>query len=79
MPVMELGDGNAISAEIRVVPQFVDEGKAVAFFLTCLGGPISDIAGFRPMPLMIAELGKIPLADLQARIAEAFAPKPEIV
>jgi len=67
MPVLELGDGNAISAQIQIVPQPEADGS-VGFYLTCLGGPNSDIAGFRPRPIVLGKLGDITRADLLAKI-----------
>jgi len=67
MPVLELGDGNAISAQIQIVPQPEEDGT-IGFYLTCLGGPNSDIAGFRPRPIILGKLGDITRADLLAKI-----------
>jgi hypothetical protein len=79
MPVLPLGDGNGIGAQLQIVPQMDEAGENVCFFLMTMGGRMSEIAGFQARPLFLAEIGRMPVADLKAQIAEAFAPKPEVV
>jgi len=79
MPVLPLGDGNGIGAQLQIVPRFDEAGENVCFFLMTMGGRMSEIAGFQARPLFLAEIGRMPVADLKAQIAEAFAPKPEVV
>lgn len=67
MPILELGDGNAISAQIHIVPQHEEDGT-VGFYLTCLAGHYSDIAGFQARPIILGKLGDITRADLLAKI-----------
>lgn len=76
VPILELGNGNAISAHLQILPRI--EGENVVFHLMTMAGRVSEIAGFQARPLLIAEIGKMGLVDLQAAIDAALNPAPEV-
>ena len=75
--VVDLGDDYCL-AGCRLQVVFGDEkGESLAVLLLLDAGKNSSLVGVTSVPTVIAELGRISVADLKAGIARALLPQPE--
>lgn len=70
--LVDVGDGLAVSADVRLVSTV--DGEDYVFLATALGGRVSTVAGFVGGPIVLGELGRMPLADVRAKILAALEP-----
>lgn len=76
--VSDLGDGFGLIG-LRLTAAYDETGESLCALLVVDAGKTSIIAGITPVPTVIAELGRIKVADLKAGIAEALKPAAEVV
>lgn len=74
--VVDLGDEYAL-AGIRLETAFDTEKEHLCVLLVMDAGRKSIIAGLQVVPTVLAEIGRISIADLKAGIAGALSPKVE--
>lgn len=72
--VVDLGDDFGL-VDIKLVPMFADEEKkTLAIGVVVVAGPTSRIAGITPVPVVIAEVGRITVEELRSSVARALQP-----
>lgn len=74
--VADLGDGYAL-AGCKLECAFSPDGKDVCVLLVLAAGRNSQLVGLQAVPTVLAELGRIPIADLKAGIETALNPPRE--
>src|SRR5262245_14529621 len=73
LATLDLGEDFQVSQEIRIISAI--DGEDLCFVLSIFGGKSSLVAGAVGGPMILGEIGRIPIADLKARIASAMEPK----
>lgn len=71
--VVDLGDDFAM-AGIRLMPAFDDTKENLCVLLVIDAGKNSRLVGLTPIPTVIAEIGRISVAELKAGITQAMNP-----